>query len=265
LAHPIYWGIVISHGDPVGNWFKDYISALSLMGGKGVAIGTDANGLSPQIPFDEWPFPTSFPITVASKFAPPSGAPTPALPPYKLGSRTYDFHRDGIANYGLLPDFFQAVSERGSNPGSTGYTALNALYHSAEDVIEMWEKVEAAAPLVCSGTNGQPSITVSPANVDFGKVVVDGEAQRPISIANTGCAPLVISGLVLTDDAGVFSVSPARQPMRILIQPNDTLTVTVGFGPVAKQSYAGSLLIQSDAQPVRVSLRGQGFSEGNKN
>jgi len=35
--------------DPVTPWLKDYLDALGQMGGKGLVLGTDTNGISPQI------------------------------------------------------------------------------------------------------------------------------------------------------------------------------------------------------------------------
>jgi len=97
--------------DPVESWLKDYQEALIQMGGKGVALGTDTNGLSPQIVVNQYDYRTTYPITIASRFNPPPGVDTPSLPRFTMGARTYDFTHDGIANYGLLPDFLQAVSE----------------------------------------------------------------------------------------------------------------------------------------------------------
>src|SRR5215472_4019438 len=174
------------------------------MGGKGVAIGTDMNGLSPQIVLNQYSYATSYPITIASRLNPPSFISPPALSKYQLGSRVYDFAHDGIANYGMLADFVQAVSERPTfqplsppicdanckacissqcdpelkacegpdgrskstcvmnynacltgcgqktptpnlMPNPTAIPSLRLLFASAEDFIEMWEKVALAA------------------------------------------------------------------------------------------------------------------------
>jgi microsomal dipeptidase-like Zn-dependent dipeptidase len=95
-----------SDPDPVTNWVNGYKVALSLMGGKRVALGTDANGLSPLLQTDT--IPTNYPITVAQQFGCKNCVP---LAQYSLGNRTYSFRSDGIANYGLLPDFIQAASQ----------------------------------------------------------------------------------------------------------------------------------------------------------
>jgi hypothetical protein len=201
--------------DPVQTWINNYSIALSLMGGKGVAIGTDADGLSPMLQQDT--IATNYPITVASKFGCPAGCPPNGLPPYQLGNRTYNFQNDGIATYGLLPDFIQAASQSrpipvpkvidaacvqkctddyltcvqnwqpgdhpagtpspcpanevtcraacpftggGTKPGPAPTAQITALFHSAEDTIEMWEKVENALMITSltysHGQAGQP-------------------------------------------------------------------------------------------------------------
>jgi hypothetical protein len=103
---------------------------------------------------------------VASDFGCPACLP---LSKYQFGTpqpRTYDFEQDGIANYGLLPDFIQAASQLrcSCQPCSIQCPSLPnptppiaALFNSAEDTIEMWEKVQTAAkgvptpePVLCS-------------------------------------------------------------------------------------------------------------------
>jgi hypothetical protein len=131
--------------DPVANWLADYQRALGLMGYRGVALGTDINGFASQIPFTADP--VSYPIDVANKRAPTAiKSSTPLLDRAVLGSRTFDVHDDGIAHYGLLPDFLQAVAQRPNADAS-----VNVLFRSAEDVVRMWERVEKAAPLVPPG------------------------------------------------------------------------------------------------------------------
>ena len=139
--------------DTVGQWLAKYNAALSAtrwwqgtVGRQGgVAFGTDINGFAPQIPIAATT--VSYPITVAFRYKPTmtgsvsqamSNAP-PALPPCQIGSKTYDLRRDGLAHFGMLPDFLQALSQK---PGSD--YAMQALYRSANDVVKMWEIAEAS-------------------------------------------------------------------------------------------------------------------------
>jgi hypothetical protein len=59
---------------------------------------------------------------------------------YKTGNRYWDFNTDGMAHYGLMPDFLQDLRNIGISPGN-----LTVLFRSAEDYIQMWEKTEKAS------------------------------------------------------------------------------------------------------------------------
>lgn len=123
--------------DPVSTWLARFKEGLDIMGGKGMAIGTDFNGFAPQLylPADD----VKYPIDIAHKIS--SAAYTPLLGKAQLGSRTFDFKADGIAHYGMLPDFMQALHQQ---PDS--FDAVDALFHSANDVVVMWEKCAKVAP-----------------------------------------------------------------------------------------------------------------------
>ena len=152
-------GSGVSDPDPVGSWTTNYMVAVELMGGRRVAIGTDTNGLSPLIQNNNFvdsnnfcsttastAFPTNaYSITVASKFGAPSSGPSAQpLGEFSMGSQFFNFTCVGIATYGLIPDFIQAASNVGfSNPGPAT-NAIQSLFFTAEDTIEMWEKVLAA-------------------------------------------------------------------------------------------------------------------------
>jgi hypothetical protein len=54
------------------------------------------------------------------------------------GRRDFDINIDGVAHYGLLPDFIQDLHNVGLS-----YADLGPLFRSAEDYIQVWEKCEA--------------------------------------------------------------------------------------------------------------------------
>ena len=58
----------------------------------------------------------------------------------KAGRRDFDINIDGVAHYGMLPDFFQDVK----NVGLTDKD-LAPFMHSAHDYVKMWEKCERMA------------------------------------------------------------------------------------------------------------------------
>jgi microsomal dipeptidase-like Zn-dependent dipeptidase len=120
--------------DAIATWLSEYKEALEIMNGRGLAIGTDINGFAPQIPFSADA--VNYPITIAQRFS----TSAPALPKHHMGNKTFDFQKDGLAHYGMLPDFFQAVSQQ---PDSQ--EALAALFSTADDVVEMWKDCLEAA------------------------------------------------------------------------------------------------------------------------
>ena len=61
------------------------------------------------------------------------------LKPYLMDRRTFDFNRDGLANFGLIPDMLQDLH----NVEMPKHD-LQALFGSAEAYLEMWERVEQA-------------------------------------------------------------------------------------------------------------------------
>ncbi|MGC2639042.1 MAG: membrane dipeptidase [Acidobacteriaceae bacterium] len=155
--------------DPVELWLQNYKAARALMGGRGVALGTDFDGLSPQIVGNAYNIQTPYPITVGSQLNPPDGITLNALDKFKLGNRSFDFTTDGLANYGMLPDFLEAVwvhppatwtPAAGPPPYSNpdAIPELTALFHSAEDVIDMWAKDEQAAGNIPSPETVQCSV-----------------------------------------------------------------------------------------------------------
>jgi microsomal dipeptidase-like Zn-dependent dipeptidase len=128
--------------DPVTAWAKEAASMLAVMGDRGICLGTDFNGLEKQMPG----LPTisiTYPVTITSRFAPAmrlaDGSVPPALNKHVTGSRTFDFTNDGLAHFGMLPDFLQAVSQT-----PDGERVVSKLFDGAEDVIRLWEKAQVA-------------------------------------------------------------------------------------------------------------------------
>jgi microsomal dipeptidase-like Zn-dependent dipeptidase len=134
--------------DPVASFLDTFRQGQFLMGGRGIAFGTDMNGLQQEIPGNQDGVATgmfaqdiSYPVTIASNSAPAALGLMP-LAAYTAGNKVYDLQTDGLANYAMMPDFIQALA----NQDSPGAPAAQELFRSAEDVIEMWEQVEQITP-----------------------------------------------------------------------------------------------------------------------
>lgn len=106
-----------------------------------------AGGIGPKVAYDAYPaatnpwastLPSCAPDrTCASWSASARGEP---LHPLQISSggavtRTFDINYDGLAHYGMLPDFIQEMSLLGATPEELG-----ALFRSAEGTIKMWEE-----------------------------------------------------------------------------------------------------------------------------
>jgi microsomal dipeptidase-like Zn-dependent dipeptidase len=123
-------------GKPITTWTAQYQKTLGIMNGRGIAIGTDLNGLNPLIPFSETrvTYPLAPPATPAGYV--PLGSEQVA------GNRHFDFHTEGISNVGQLPEFLQAIQNVSYS------TATEPLFHSADDFVQMWKRIEKAAAFI---------------------------------------------------------------------------------------------------------------------
>ncbi len=129
-----------AYPDPVMAWTRDLHAATTLLGEGKVAIGTDLNGLAPQIPRS-----TLAPLggfTYPRELQSPSPARSVVMTSSRAGRRTFEFVEDGLAHIGMEPDLLYAAAQ------AAGPAKIAPVFKSAEMVIRMWEKVEAAAPTV---------------------------------------------------------------------------------------------------------------------
>jgi hypothetical protein len=115
----------VGHTGEASRFLRELELTLYVMEGANVAIGTDANGLVP-LP------------------GPPSAAARveygPSLTRSVMGTKTWDYNRDGVAHYGLLPDFIESLRSAGMHEN-----VETAFFRSAEYFARMWEKVDQRA------------------------------------------------------------------------------------------------------------------------
>ncbi|MEQ1761786.1 MAG: PxKF domain-containing protein [Pyrinomonadaceae bacterium] len=112
----------LGHGGSSTTFLRNYRYGLALSGNQPLAIGTDVNG-----------------------FFPLPGLPTPAemviygpsLVRSVTGNKTWDFNIDGMAHYGLLPEFIASTERVGMTAGEK-----STFFSSAERFAQMWEKVD---------------------------------------------------------------------------------------------------------------------------
>jgi microsomal dipeptidase-like Zn-dependent dipeptidase len=112
-------GLGIAEAKPA-EFIDAYQVARKEMRNRPIGLGTDINGLvkGPQ------PVPDS--ITYNSEFT-----------RCTTGAKTWDYNVDGVAHYGMLPDFLRAVVTC-----PDGKIVNSALNRSAHTFVQMWEKCE---------------------------------------------------------------------------------------------------------------------------
>jgi hypothetical protein len=105
--------------------------------------------------------------------------------------------------------------------------------------------------------SGTPALQLSTTALQFGSVPIGGDAQQSLTLTSSGTAPLHINALNATD-ADFVAQAPL---LPLTLQPGQTLSLPVKFGPLGAGVKTGQLVIGSDATAtpsVAVSLTGNG-------
>lgn len=113
--------IGLGHGETADHFVSNFRQVIQITGLRGIGIGTDVNGFFPL------PKPNpSIKVTYDS-----------TLTRCTSGKRTWDINTDGVAHYGLLPDYIKSWDVAGMTPEEK-----SLFMHSAEQFTRMWEKCE---------------------------------------------------------------------------------------------------------------------------
>lgn len=111
--------IGLGHAENAADFVAKYHEVWTLMGKQNCAIGTDVGG------FSALPAPDS---TVHVEY-------DAQFQPCKTGNRTWDFNIDGVAHYGLWPEYIRAWEKVGMTREE-----METFMNSAEAFVQMWEK-----------------------------------------------------------------------------------------------------------------------------
>lgn len=111
--------------------------------------------------------------------------------------------------------------------------------------------------LIGSGSAATPQLTVTPAVIGFGDVVIGVTNSQTVQISNAGSASLTISAASLTGTG--FTTVGLSVPLSLA--PQQTGTFNVQFAPQSATSAAGSLTLLSNApgSPTAIALSGTGI------
>ncbi len=106
-----------------------------------------------------------------------------------------------------------------------------------------------------------PAIDVVPATLNFGNITLNASLDLPLTIRNTGAAPLIVSAL----NSNNLRFSFLATTLPFTIEAGQQAIATVRFVPTVAQSETGTLTINSN-DPTRASLAvavtGAGFTPG---
>jgi microsomal dipeptidase-like Zn-dependent dipeptidase len=127
------------------SWAHAYLYATEVMGDAGgVAVGTDFNGLSQQ-PHGRFAQATPIGVPRRVQYGVDHVVQTTEILRQSAhpGKRSFDLNRDGLAHYGLLPDFVRDVANQYGTE-----EPLVPFFRSAQRFIETWERCTAASARV---------------------------------------------------------------------------------------------------------------------
>ena len=122
----------------------------------------------------------------------------------KLVNRTWDFNTDGMAHIGMYPDLLQDVADLiPADPNNNGPSPrqLAPVYRSAEQYIDMWQKIE-------KYSNGPQTTTPAPATSST--TTSPGPAVR--SIGGATVAVPAATEITRTSAASAANVAPFALP-----------------------------------------------------
>lgn len=168
-----------------------------------------------------------------------------------------------IANLQTTPDFTLQSGCTVIAPGGSCLISVAFTPQSAGAKISALEITSDAANALdfisLLGTDATPaSLTLSPASLDFGSVLVGSASTLPIQITNTGATAATFNGLSTTGDYAIAGSCPA---VGNALAPATSCTLEVTFAPQQTGTRTGtvSLATTATALPLHAALTGTGI------
>jgi hypothetical protein len=158
---------------------------------------------------------------------------------------------DGIAPQDLLCTF--DLQAAGFSTGST-YGVLKAVTPDSV-AVEGRDSIGA-------GAVGQPDISITAAQLDFGIVTAGTFVDRTFDVRNIGTADLSVTGFSLSGPGAQAYQVVNTPPVPFTLAPNNSQRVTMRFQPTSFGTFDAGLQIASTDHPVDVSLTGIGLTPG---
>jgi hypothetical protein len=167
-------------------WAQVYLYAIDHMNGGAVGIGSDFNGLAgepaPRFGGDACDGDRSDPYNPAGGISYPitpfgGGGPIGQM---QIGSRTFNYNTDGLANIGLYPDFIADLQANGMTNQD-----LSPLFRSAEAYVRMWEAASDVTPpdVACSTPTEATAQTACGSSMENDEKPTERAPRKPPTIS----------------------------------------------------------------------------------
>ncbi|MCX7943210.1 MAG: choice-of-anchor D domain-containing protein [Deltaproteobacteria bacterium] len=119
-----------------------------------------------------------------------------------------------------------------------------------------------------SGEGMLPKMSIDKREIDFGNVWVQSTQTQNFVVSNwngTGAGPLSIFKFDFSNSPESFSITePDTRNLPIIVNPGNSLTVTVSFVPQEIRDYASVLTIHTDDpenREAKINLKGRGIEQ----
>lgn len=178
-----------SDGAEAGDWMESARSVTKT--GMPIAFGSDVNGMA------NLPRPPSANNTGTPKQrieylddngTRPAGS-SATFKRAKSGSRTWDYNTEGVAHFGLFPDFLKDVEQR------NGMDVVSNMYDGAEKFAQSWAQAESIAAKIGFGAGpaGSAATQVGAAPAPPGKGISPPQGGAPTRSAPLQGAPGILA------------------------------------------------------------------------
>lgn len=136
------------------------------------------------------------------------------------------------------------------------YAPTDAGEHQAKVDVRASDRAVTSPNLTLSARATAPAaLCATPTTLNFGSLAEAASAELSFTLSACGGAPVQVTSLQLGRGGPDFSVVGASAPLTL--NPADApRSIPVRFAPSAPGSYAGQVLIESDAGPAAITLLG---------
>jgi chitodextrinase len=183
---------------------------------------------------------------------------------YNATAMTLDVYVNGVLDDGFSQGTVPASQLNPNASVNIGRRGNGFYFNGAIDEVRIYNRVLSQAEIQNDmntplGGGAQPLVTLSTTSLTFSNQTVGTTSSpQPVTLTNTGTAPLAISSITISSSAGVYFTQ--TNDCGTSVAPNANCTINVTFSPGASGPQNATLSIADNApgSPQTVSLSGTG-------